>query len=69
MLRTKAMREREAARDLRRYKFCIIRVKFPDNIILQVRINLKFCCVVIFFYQNLIFVVTIGYFQNLGKVV
>ncbi|KAI5708432.1 hypothetical protein M8J77_022445 [Diaphorina citri] len=36
-LRTKAMRERdeERGREVRNYKFCIVRVKFPDNLILQ----------------------------------
>lgn len=36
MLRTKAMREREAQRELRRYRFCLLRVRFPDNTVLQV---------------------------------
>lgn len=35
VLKTKAMREREAERELRRYRFCLIRVRFPDDIILQ----------------------------------
>lgn len=34
VLKTKAMREREAEKELRRYRFCLIRVRFPD-IILQ----------------------------------
>uniref|UniRef100_A0A8D9EDK3 UBX domain-containing protein 6 n=1 Tax=Cacopsylla melanoneura TaxID=428564 RepID=A0A8D9EDK3_9HEMI len=36
-LRTKAMRERdeERGREHRQYKYCIVRVKFPDNLILQ----------------------------------
>ncbi|XP_020290494.1 UBX domain-containing protein 6 [Pseudomyrmex gracilis] len=35
MLRTKAMRERDEQRALRRYKFAVLRIKFPDGIILQ----------------------------------
>lgn len=35
MLRTKAMRERDEQLELRRYNFCLIRVKFPDNYILE----------------------------------
>lgn len=35
MLRTKAMREREETRARRRYKFCLIRVRFPDGWVLQ----------------------------------
>ncbi|KAM0728706.1 UBX domain-containing protein 6 [Formica fusca] len=40
MLRTKAMREKEEQRILRRYKFAILRIKFPDGIILQVFFSL-----------------------------
>ncbi|GAB6022993.1 Transitional endoplasmic reticulum ATPase TER94 [Chamberlinius hualienensis] len=35
ILKTKAMRDREAERELRRYRYCLIRVRFPDDIILQ----------------------------------
>lgn len=35
MLRTKEMREREQLRELRRYRFCLVRVRFPDGMILQ----------------------------------
>merc|ERR1719297_700085 len=35
MLRTKAMREKEEARAKRKYKYCLIRVRFPDGWILQ----------------------------------
>jgi len=35
MLRTKEMREREAARELRRYRYTLIRVRFPDGVLLQ----------------------------------
>lgn len=35
MLRTKAMRERDEQRELRKYRFALIRVRFPDNTILQ----------------------------------
>lgn len=36
MLRTKQMRERDRIRELRRYRYCLIRVRFPDGILLQV---------------------------------
>jgi len=35
MLRTKAMREKEEAKAKRKYKYCLIRVRFPDGWILQ----------------------------------
>ncbi len=35
MLRTKEMRERERQRELRRYRYVLLRVRFPDNMILQ----------------------------------
>lgn len=35
MLRTKAMRDKEDARGRRKYKFCLLRVRFPDNYIIQ----------------------------------
>lgn len=36
-LRTKAMREKDELREIRKYKFAIIRVRFPDGLFLQVR--------------------------------
>lgn len=36
-LRTKAMREKDEIREIRKYKFCLIRVRFPDGLYLQVR--------------------------------
>ncbi|XP_013086284.2 UBX domain-containing protein 6-like [Biomphalaria glabrata] len=35
MLRTKAMRERDEQRELRKYRYVLLRVKFPDGILLQ----------------------------------
>ncbi|XP_076244851.1 GDI interacting protein 3 [Calliopsis andreniformis] len=35
MLRTKAMREKDEKQRLRKYKFSLIRIRFPDDIILQ----------------------------------
>lgn len=35
MLRTKAMRERDELRELRKYRFTLIRVRLPDGILLQ----------------------------------
>ena len=35
MLRTKAMRERDEQLELRRYNYCLIRIKFPNNFIIQ----------------------------------
>lgn len=34
-LRTKAMRERDELREIRKYKFALIRIRFPDGIYLQ----------------------------------
>ena len=35
MLRTKAMRDKEEAKAKRKYKYCLIRIRFPDGWILQ----------------------------------
>ncbi len=35
MLRTKAMRERDEQLELRRYNYCLIRVRFPNEYVLQ----------------------------------
>lgn len=40
MLRTKAMREKEEAKARRKYKYCLIRVRFPDGWILQGTFNI-----------------------------
>lgn len=55
MLRTKAMREREHERDLQKYKFSLIRIKFPDDIILQgtFGVHEKFQAVIDFVTENL----------------
>nr|CAH7759585.1 unnamed protein product [Callosobruchus chinensis] len=34
-LRTKAMREKDEIREIRKYKFCLIRIRFPDGLYLQ----------------------------------
>jgi UBX domain-containing protein 6 len=36
MLRTKAMREKEEKREMRKYKYAVIRIRFPDGVLLQV---------------------------------
>lgn len=36
MLRTKAMREREGQLERRRYRYTLIRIRFPNDIVLQV---------------------------------
>lgn len=35
-LRTKAMREKDELREMRKYRFALIRVRFPDGVFLQV---------------------------------
>lgn len=35
MLRTKAMREKEEIRERKKYRFCLIRIRFPDGLVLQ----------------------------------
>lgn len=35
MLRTKAMRDRDEQLELRRYNYCLVRVRFPNDFILQ----------------------------------
>ncbi|KYN33040.1 UBX domain-containing protein 6 [Trachymyrmex septentrionalis] len=56
MLRTKAMREKDEQRVLRRYKFAVLRIKFPDGIILQgtFSVHEKFQNVTEFVAENLI---------------
>ncbi|KAK1117724.1 hypothetical protein K0M31_015666 [Melipona bicolor] len=56
MLRTKAMRERDEKQRLRKYKFSLIRIKFPDNLILQgtFSVHENFQNVVNFISENLI---------------
>jgi UBX domain-containing protein 6 len=36
MLRTKAMREKEEQREMRKYRYAVIRIRLPDGILLQV---------------------------------
>ncbi|XP_060814029.1 UBX domain-containing protein 6 [Bombus pascuorum] len=56
MFRTKAMRERDEKKRLRKYKFSLIRIKFPDNLILQGTFSVQesFQNVVDFVSENLI---------------
>ncbi|OAD62966.1 UBX domain-containing protein 6, partial [Eufriesea mexicana] len=56
MLMTKAMREREENERLNKYKFSLIRIKFPDNLILQgtFSVHESFQNVVNFVTENLI---------------
>lgn len=56
MLRTKAMREKDEQRVLRRYKFSVLRIKFPDGIILQgtFSVHEKFQNVIEYVAENLI---------------
>ncbi|XP_043667489.1 UBX domain-containing protein 6 [Vespula pensylvanica] len=56
ILRTKAMREKDEERELRRYRFTLIRIRFPDNIILQGTFSVhdKYKEVVEFVKENLI---------------
>lgn len=41
-LRTKAMREKEELREMRKYRFALIRIRLPDGIFLQVYLFLKY---------------------------
>ena len=54
MLRTKAMRERDERRELTKYRFVLIRVRFPD-VLLQgtFKANEPFSCLVDFVRENL----------------
>ncbi|XP_019871996.1 UBX domain-containing protein 6-like [Aethina tumida] len=54
-LRTKAMRERDELKEIRKYKFCIIRIRFPDGLYLQGTFSVyeKFCEVLDFVRDNL----------------
>ena len=37
MLRTKAMREKEEKRERKKFRFALIRIRFPDGLVLQVQ--------------------------------
>ncbi|XP_023025952.2 GDI interacting protein 3 [Leptinotarsa decemlineata] len=54
-LRTKAMREKDEIREIRKYKFCLIRIRFPDGLYLQGTFSVyeKFCEVMDFVKDNL----------------
>ncbi|XP_045584960.1 UBX domain-containing protein 6 [Procambarus clarkii] len=56
MLLTKAMRERQELREMRKYRFSLIRVRFPDGIILQgtFGVHEKFEEVLKFIRENLV---------------
>lgn len=55
MLRTKAMREKEEMREMKKYRFALIRVRFPDGILLQgtFGVHEKYENVVAFVRENL----------------
>ena len=50
MLRTKAMRERAEIKERRKYRFCLIRIRFPDGLVLQVCKAFKLFSVVRFYF-------------------
>ncbi|KRT85108.1 hypothetical protein AMK59_1532, partial [Oryctes borbonicus] len=54
-LRTKAMREKDELREIRKYKFALIRIRFPDGIYLQGTFSVyqKFSDVIAFIQENL----------------
>ncbi|CAH0551654.1 unnamed protein product [Brassicogethes aeneus] len=54
-LRTKAMREKEELREIRKYKFALIRIRFPDGLYLQGTFSVyeKFAEVLEFVQENL----------------
>jgi hypothetical protein len=43
MLRTKAMREKEEQREMRKYRYAVIRIRLPDGILLQVMLFVRKC--------------------------
>merc|ERR1712150_347183 len=55
MLRTKAMREREELREKRKYRYTLIRIRFPDGLVLQGTFSVyeKFCTIVEFVTEAL----------------
>jgi len=55
MLRTKAMRDKEAALGRKKYKYCLIRIRFPDGFILQgtFAVHEQFSAVTEFVAENL----------------
>lgn len=69
MLRTKAMRERDEKQRLRKYKYSLIRIKFPDDLILQgtFLVHEKFQNVINFVNENLIKANRPFYLKNLAR--
>lgn len=55
MLRTKAMRERDEMKELRKYRFTLVRVRLPDGILIQgiFRANEKLSCLYDFIRSSL----------------
>ncbi|KAF5277290.1 hypothetical protein FQA39_LY18502 [Lamprigera yunnana] len=55
VLRTKAMREKEELREIRKYKYALIRVRFPDGLYLQGTFSVyeKFGTIIEFIRENL----------------
>ena len=55
MLRTKAMRERDERRELRKYRYALMRIRLPDGILLQgtFKANEKLSAVFDFIRENL----------------
>nr|AEQ55313.1 UBX domain-containing protein [Locusta migratoria manilensis] len=56
MLRTKAMREKDELREMKKYRYALIRVRFPDGILLQGTFHVyeKFDAVLNFVAENLV---------------
>ncbi|XP_047000984.1 UBX domain-containing protein 6 [Schistocerca americana] len=56
MLRTKAMREKDELREMKKYRYALIRVRFPDGILLQGTFHVyeKFDAVLNFVTENLV---------------
>jgi len=56
MLRTREMRERDRIKELRRYRYCLLRVRFPDGILLQGTFSAseKLSAVFAFISENLV---------------
>ena len=63
MLRTKAMREKEEQREKRKYRYTLIRIRFPDGFVLQVSKLSEFPSIVLFFIFHFSF--RLGHFLGL----
>ena len=66
MLRTKEMRERELLREKRKYRYTLIRIRFPDGLVLQVKF--KTFNLFLLWYLTILITYFIFYYYTIGYI-